>query len=212
MTDSLCAELHKIIHCGWRFYFRSGYSSVPENGIYIMFENGETAHNGDRIVRIGTHTGNKQLPSRIYQHFENENKNRSIFRKNIGRCFLNKNADPYLFIWNKDTTSRSDKERYSKLVNVEYEKNIEKEISIYIQTNLSFSIIEIPTKDERLCLEKQLIGTISFCEECKPSENWLGNYSPEERIRRSGLWQVQGLKADPINEKVLNSIKLRLIK
>ena len=42
----------------------------------------------DRIVRIGTHTGENQLRSRLMQHFVKENKNRSIFRKNIGRCFF----------------------------------------------------------------------------------------------------------------------------
>jgi len=69
---------------------------IPLNGIYILFEKGELAHNTDRIVRIGTHTGINQLRSRLKQHFIVENKDRSIFRKNIGRALLNKNHDDFI--------------------------------------------------------------------------------------------------------------------
>ena len=72
---------------------------IPLNGIYILFEKGEFAHNTNRIVRIGTHTGNNQLHSRLFQHFLNENKDRSIFRKNIGRALLNKERDTFLEKW-----------------------------------------------------------------------------------------------------------------
>ena len=53
----------------------------------------------DRIVRIGTHRGDNNLYNRLKEHFINENKDRSIFRKNIGRALLNKNQDSYLEIW-----------------------------------------------------------------------------------------------------------------
>jgi len=32
-------------------------------------------------------------------------------------------------------------------------------------------------------------------------DDWLGNFSPKKKIRESGLWQVQHLKANGINEK-----------
>jgi hypothetical protein len=64
------------------------------NGIYVLFERGEECHDGGRIVRVGTHTGDGQLRSRMLQHFVNENKDRSIFRKNIGRALLNRDRDP----------------------------------------------------------------------------------------------------------------------
>jgi hypothetical protein len=92
-----------------------GNEAIPLNGIYIMFEKDEVGHDGDRIVRIGTHTGDRQLKNRIYQHFENENKNRSMFRKNIGRCILNKERSPYLSTWELDTTSKKNKELFSHL-------------------------------------------------------------------------------------------------
>jgi hypothetical protein len=60
-------------------------------------------------------------------------------------------------------------------------------------------------------LESSLIGTLAHCNLCKPSEKWLGNYSPKQQIRDSGLWLVQHLKANGIKEKdkevILNAIK-----
>lgn len=72
---------------------------MPTDGIYVLFESGEESHGGDRIVRIGTHTGVGQLRSRLQQHFVKENKDRSVFRKNIGRCLLNRDSDPFLPEW-----------------------------------------------------------------------------------------------------------------
>jgi hypothetical protein len=76
--------------------------AFPLNGIYILFEKGETAHDTNRIVRVGTYPGDKQLRSR--QHFLVENKDRSIFRKNIGRALLRRGQDPFLPLWELDRT------------------------------------------------------------------------------------------------------------
>lgn len=210
MSD-VCKQLHEILNTGKRFNFSIDYDEIPENGIYVMFEKGEKAHGVDRIVRIGTHSGDKQLRSRIYQHFELENKNRSIFRKNIGRCILNQSHHPYLSTWELDTTSRKNKEAYSHLINREFERKIEKEISAYIQANFSFAILEVPTKADRLLYESRLIGTVSNCCDCAPSESWFGYNSPVEKIRKSGLWQVMELYAEPLNADELEHVKSMLI-
>jgi len=49
-------------------------------------------------------------------------------------------------------------------------------------------------------LESTLIGTIARCNSCESSDSWLGNYSPVNKIRLNGLWQVQHLEANEINE------------
>ena len=77
-----CLELHKLFDSMKRFRFPFDEAKIPLDGIYILFEKGEKAHGVDRIVRIGTHTGQGQLISRLKQHFINQNKDRSIFRKN----------------------------------------------------------------------------------------------------------------------------------
>ena len=106
----------------------------------MKFEKGEK-HNGlDRIVRVGTDTGENNLKKRLIEHFITENKNRSIFRKNIGRALLNKESNPYLKYWELDTTSKADKEKNLKLLDLEFEAKLEREISDYIKTNFSFCI------------------------------------------------------------------------
>ena len=88
-------ELHKIFNSLERYSYPFEYKldSIPENGIYVKFENGEKNNSHDRIVRIGTDTGENNLKKRLIEHFITENKNRSIFRKNIGRALLNKDKN-----------------------------------------------------------------------------------------------------------------------
>jgi len=94
----------KIINQYFSYPFE--LDKIPQNGIYFLFEKGEIAHGYRRIVRVGTHTGENQLRNRLSQHFFNENKDRSIFRKNVGRAILSKNCDPYLSVWELDFTTR----------------------------------------------------------------------------------------------------------
>jgi hypothetical protein len=202
-----CEELHNLFNNMKRLSFPFNKNEIPENGIYILFEKGEKAYGVDRIVRIGTHTGNNQLKSRLFQHFLNENKDRSIFRKNIGRAILNKRKDPFLKQWELDLTTKEAKDKLLNSVNLEKQKQIEKEVTEYIQNNFSFIVFPIEDKKKRLEIESKIISTISLCDECKPSENWFGLFSPKEKIRKSGLWLVNELYKEPLNEKDLIKLK-----
>ena len=189
-----CLELHNYIRKLKRYKFPLDKDIIPENGVYILFEKNELGHDGERIVRIGTHTGDNNLFKRLKEHFCIENKDRSIFRKNIGRAILNKRNDNYLPIWEIDFTPKKNKELFGNLINKQYQMEIEKEVTDYIVNNFSFSVIEILDKEERLNLERKFIEIVSSCTECKPSKNWLGNYSTENKIKEKGLWQVQHVK------------------
>jgi len=180
---------------------------VPLNGIYILFEKGEFAHGTNRIVRIGTHTGNNQLRSRLFQHFLNENKDRSIFRKNIGRALLNKDGDSFLEQWELDLTTRNAREKYSSLVDFGKQKEIEKRVSKRIQDNFAFVAFQIDERKRRRHFESRIISTVSLCDECKPSKNWPGLFSPKARIRKSGLWLVNELWKTPVSDKDLEELK-----
>ena len=106
-----CHQLHELFNQLERFSFPFDDSRIPANGIYILFEKGESAHGGDRIVRVGTRRGDNRLPSRLREHFIKENKDRSIFRKNIGRALLNQRSDQFLAKWNQDLTPRESPRR-----------------------------------------------------------------------------------------------------
>jgi len=202
-----CKTIHQWFNGIKKFTFPFNKQKIPENGIYILFERGEFAHSTNRIVRIGTHTGQNQLRSRLFQHFLKENKDRSIFRKNIGRALLNKNKDQFLEKWELDLTTRNAKDQHSDSVDFEKQKEIEKRVTKYIQDNFSFVVFQVNEKDKRLEIESKIISTVSLCEECKPSENWLGNSSPKEKIMKSGLWLVNELWKTPLSDE--NMIELK---
>ncbi len=206
-----CCELHQIVNGMERIRFPFRNKIIPDNGLYILFEREELGHGGDRIVRIGTHTGEGQLRSRLYQHFLNENKDRSIFRKNIGRAILNKSNDSYLKLWELDLTTRKNKDKYLHMIDLDYQGKIEDVVTKYIQEMFSFVIIEENDKVKRLLLEKRITSDVSNCNECKSSKNWLGRYSTKEKIIDSGLWQVNELFKDGFTEDDFVEFKDKLI-
>jgi hypothetical protein len=215
---NLCEQLHNILRKGKRFDFISGFNGLPEKGIYVLYEKNEIGHGGDRIVRIGTHGTNKEnneFISRLKQHFIKENKNRSIFRKHIGRAMLNKANDDYLEKWNLDTTSKADKIKNTPLIDKDREEEIERQVSTYIQSNFYFVILEVNTSKERDYFESRLIGTVSNCKICKASNKWLGNYSPRtnsgKKIIGSGLWNVDKLYSPSLTEEELKTIEKCLV-
>ena len=199
--SEICALLHHLANELERFVFPFEVAQIPRNGIYFLFEAGERAHGADRIVRVGTHTGNNQLRARLQQHFVKENKDRSIFRKNIGRAFLNKTEDPFLEQWDWDLTTRKAKDTYENLLNRHRQQEVERWVTGYIQDKFSFVVFEVVDKTERLKLESRIISTVSWCKGCHPSAEWLGLHSPKAKIRQSGLWLVNELYKKPLSER-----------
>jgi len=197
---------------------------LPKNGIYFFYEKGEIWGHGDknpRIVRIGTHRGDN-FRSRINDHFlfndrkmnftkdKPAPKDRSIFRKNIGRAILNKNKEDYLDVWNIDFTTKIKREKYSHLRDIKKEKVLENQITDLLRNNFSFRFLELPRDTKKMGktgLESFLIGTVSKCEVCKSSEKWIGKYSPTNQIQNSGLWLVQHLNSDVITEENKDNIQ-----
>jgi len=206
-NENLCEEVHCLFDNAKKLDFPFDKKEIPLNGIYILFEKGEKGHDSDRIVRVGTHTGKDQLRSRIHQHFVNENKDRSIFRKNIGRALLNKEKDPYLKIWDLDLTTRESKEKFGKLIDEKKQKEIEKKVTKYLQNNFTFILIPIDNKDERLNTESKIISTVSLCKNCNSSQNWLGLHSPKQKIKDSGLWLVNELYKNPLSKEDFKKLK-----
>ena len=57
---------------------------LPENGVYVIFEKGETAFGKKRIVRVGTHRNDGRLTARLGDHFRTNSKDGSVFRELVG--------------------------------------------------------------------------------------------------------------------------------
>ena len=205
--SEVCATSHHLFNQLEHFKFPFELNKIPRNGLYILFEAGENSHDVKRVVRVGTHTGDNQLRSRLQQHFIKENKDRSIFRKNIGRAILNRSRDPFLEQWNWDLTTREAKNTYSHLVDWCKQKEVEKQVTAYIQGHFSFVIFEVREKAKRLSIESKIISTVSRCDVCRPSAKWLGLHSPKSKISQSGLWLVNELHKEPLSEIDLAELK-----
>lgn len=205
-TD-ICDELHHIFNKLPRYSYNT-IDQIPfDNGIYVMFENGEQYRGFDRIVRVGTHTSNGRLKQRLRDHFLKENKDGSIFRKNIGKAILNKNEHPYLTVWSSDSRDKNAmRKKYGNQFDEDFQARIENQVSRYIKASFTFTCFPVSESDKRLRYEEGLIATLYQTEDFHPSSNWRGNYSPIRAIRESGLWLVQGLDGISLSQTEFETI------
>jgi hypothetical protein len=178
-----------------RRYDWQGIDDIPfEDGVYIIYERGETYHGYARVVHVGAHTSPGRLKQRLMDHFQREDRNASILRKNIGKALLNRAKDPYLDIWSLDTSRAPNKDREDPRTAA----RVERDVSAYMRVNLSFSVIPVASVDARQRLKAAIIATLHQAKDFAPSDGWLGHHSPEAQIRESGLWLKQGMDAAPL--------------
>ncbi|MCL1819243.1 MAG: hypothetical protein FWG36_01155 [Oscillospiraceae bacterium] len=201
----MTTNLHRLFNSMPRFKWDMIGRVAFDNGIYIIFEDGETYHGTDRIVRVGTHDSDGRLRKRLKNHFINENKDGSIFRKNVGKAILNKNNDPYLNIWNKNSSKKSSMIGVSGYDSA-YQKSIEKTVSHYMREHFSFVCFPVSTMAERHRLEEGIIALLNGATDFCAGSAWLGNHSPEREIVQSGMWLKQGLDGVPLTENEYRDI------
>jgi hypothetical protein len=216
-SAKLCERLHQVLEKYPEYRHPIQWDALPANGVYFFYERGEVwGHGGTRprIVRVGTHRqGN--LVSRLKSHHVEDTKidrisvdtacpkDRSIFRKNIGRALLVKEKSAYLPLWNIDWQIEANRKLSGAARNVEFEKTVERDISRVLRDEFSFKVIPTGRHESIIGgngLEARLIGTLSHCDCCAPSRDWLGCYSPVPEIRKGKLWLVQPLSKGALEE------------
>jgi hypothetical protein len=176
-----------------------GKLNWPERGVYFFFEPGEfrTHHpNESRVVRVGTHMVSKDSKAtfwnRLKTHRGTENSGgnhrASVFRLHVGDAIIKKSAGRIsISSWGKGQSA-------SKEIQAA-ELELEKKVSEYIG-NMSLLWINVPDASgpasDRAFIEKNTIALLSRVNGCvdKPNVDWLGNFSSNEAIRKSGLWNV----------------------
>jgi len=221
--EDKCKWLHKKLENLPFIKYPFRLTELPKRGIYFFYEAGEIWGHGEdkpRIVRVGTHKSNN-FRSRIKEHYLLDEKkmnfdgmksaphDRSIFRKNIGRTLLNREEDQYLKIWNKDLMSHANRLKYRSYRDIPKEKKIENKVTRILRAKFSFKFIIIENQSDRIGtkgLESSLIGTVARCGLCKPSHDWFGDHSPVQKLRKSGLWQVQHLSDKGIEDNDIDTI------
>lgn len=201
----------KVVHMLFNSLPRFDWTMIDQipyqNGIYVMFEKGESYNGMDRIVRVGTHRVQNRLRNRLKDHFLNEDADSSIFRKNIGRAILNMTANPYLKIWEIDMHKSENTRNHGHLIDDRLEAEIETKISEYLRNNITFVTFPVEDEEERLRLEEGIISTLTNDPSFGPSNNWFGLYCPVSEIAKSGLWNRQGLNGKPLSDVELERVK-----
>ena len=186
--------LHRLFERLPRYDWRD-IDAIPfDDGIIIVYERSETYRGYARVVFVGTHAAPGRLKQRLMDHFERENRNASVFRRNIGKALLNRAKDPYLDIWSLDTSRVPNKDREDPRTAA----RVEMDVSAYMRVSLSFSVVPVASVESRQRLKAAIIATLHQAKDFAPSNSWLGHYCPEPEIRGSGLWQVRGLDSDPL--------------
>jgi len=208
-----CEQLHALLKGLERHGYPFGTKPIPQNGIYVQFEKGESGHGGDRIVRIGTHTGTKSsLKDRLGEHFEDFK--RSVFRRKVGAAIINRDIKNGSRLWLEDDLviwSAPDwhkrKERFQAKGRNSILAEIEKQVSRHIRDSISFVCIDVRDLESRAHFESGLISTVSNCTKCGPSKNWLGNFSTKPKVGKSGLWQEKELWKNDLTDADMDFLK-----
>lgn len=165
--------------------------------VYFFFEDGETRADGSpRVVRIGTHAltvgGQSSLWTRLKAHRGHirggmpggGNHRGSIFRHHVGSALLARDGWPV-----EVHTSWQDRKATRDARPAEYP--LERAVSDHIGA-MPLLWLEVPDRLLRADIERNSIGLLS-CRQGgvdQPSPEWLGRYADIEKVRSSGLWNV----------------------
>ena len=110
----------------------------------------------------------------MLEHY-NRNREASSFRKYLGVALLQKNgiADEEITEWQKRRNQSPRWEEY---------RGTETEVDTLIRTKFCFRVIPIENVEERKMFEKKLIASLANCPLCGPSDNWLGQFTRNEKV------------------------------
>jgi hypothetical protein len=175
----------------------SGKQCWPKRGLYLFFEPGEyrTERDEMRVVRVGTHAVSRgsttTLWDRLHTHRGNANglgnHRSSIFRLHVGAALSVQTPSLFVPSWGKGQSA--------DLETRQFEQQLERAVSLHIGC-MPLLWLNIPDKpgpaSDRAYLERNLVGLLSSGRKPgdKPSSRWLGLFGPDNRIKASGLWNL----------------------
>ena len=178
----------------------TGYMDWPDRGIYFFFASDEPRGGQLRLTRVGTHAvssgSSTSLWDRLRTHrgakrgtYEGGGNHRgSVFRKRIGEAIIEREGLHGEYSEWGVGSSAGREQRLKEL-------DLERRVSNLIR-DLPFlwvSVDDEPGPDsDRAYLEQNTIALLSNYrrESIDPRNDWLGQYSRSEKIRESGLWNV----------------------
>ncbi len=178
----------------------TGQQLWPSGGVYFFFEPNEfkISKTNLRVVRVGTHGVSRGSKATLWNRLRTHrgtadgggNHRSSIFRLHIGKAISAKNPDLMVASWGVGQTATPTIRKA--------EKDLEQRVSAHIG---AMNVLWISVKDksspssDRAYIERNLIGLLvgKTGPADPPSLKWLGRFSPDKRIRLSGLWNLDFL-------------------
>jgi hypothetical protein len=180
-----------------------GYMDWPDRGVYVFFASDERRASGDRrrVTRIGTHAvsegSSTSLWDRLRTHrgatrgtYEGGGNHRgSVFRARVGEALIERDdrheAYPH---WGEGSSAK----RERRLDELEMERRVSD--CLRDLPFLWLAVDDEPGPESRRAyIERNTIALLSnYRREAVDarSDDWLGRHSPNEKIRESGLWNV----------------------
>ncbi len=195
----LLKDLEKSLGGKQLFKNCNGRLSWPNRGVYFFFEPGESRTHylkESRVVRVGTHMVSRGLKATFWNRLKTHrgtedgggNHRASVFRLHVGDAIIKKSADKIsLPSWGQGQSVSTE----TRTTELELEKKVSKYIGKMSILWLDISDAAGPSSD-RAFIEKNSIALLSGPKGPIdiPSDNWLGNFSANEAVRKSGLWNV----------------------
>ena len=198
----------------------TGRQKWPRSGIYFFFEPGECRSNRTepRIVRVGTHGVSRGSRATLWGRLRTHrgtgngvgNHRSSIFRLHVGAAISARDSNICVSSWGIGQTADS--------MIRKKEEQLEQAVSKHVG---AMSTLWLAVEDEsgpasdRAYLERNVIGLLvgQSGPVDPPSNEWLGRFSPDKRIRDGGLWNLNFLNyfcsdqfLDVFDEYVLTTI------
>ena len=172
-------------------YFVERFLRMP--GVYVMFEEGELrsgSGEGLRVVRIGR-TKKQTLSKRLSLHTKGGHR-ASVLRKHIGMALMKKN--PELFVETWGGTKEPPQLKQNPVLR-QREKQLEENVTRYIEKHFLFLPLVVQDYNTREILERELTALFSNYYESvdPPSAGWLGRWTEDDKIVRSGIWNVHNV-------------------
>jgi hypothetical protein len=188
-SAEICSALHRF--CSTLPRHKTHKDRLPKNGLYIFFEDGETACHGDlegdRIVRIGNHPQTQDgLAARLTKHYTGS-KRTSVLLRDIGGAMLRRDLPESPCLEPSPGKGHWERQKGKYCAICEPYKAKSK---CFVHNQMTYVTIPCDDMHKRNRLEKILIASVSICPCCSPSPTWLGLKAYDSKVRDSGLWQT----------------------
>lgn len=187
----------------WRLAGATAEGPWPRRGVAFFFEKTELREDGTpRVVRVATHALKAGLNSSLWERLAADQggaHRQSPFRMLIGLGLLDLTGNAGVPSWGRgpDAATAARERRMPQDQVEKLEAAVEAAVSLYVG-QMPFVFLDVPDEpgpgSARAFIEKNAVALLSNYARPPidpPSAAWLGRRCGREKVRQSGLWNLQ---------------------